>query len=36
MKVIENNGYTNYIIKDLGKFSKNFVDEQFELFLKSL
>jgi hypothetical protein len=36
MKVIENNGYKNYIIKDLGKFNKNFVKEQFELFLKSL
>jgi hypothetical protein len=36
MKVIENNGYINYVVKDLGKFKKKFVEEQFELFLKSL
>ncbi len=36
MKVIENNGYTYYIVKDIGSYKKKFVEEQFELFLKSL
>jgi hypothetical protein len=34
IKVIENNGYNSYIIKDIGKFSKKFVEKEFEKFLK--
>lgn len=29
-------GYTPYIIKDLGKYNKKFVEEQFNLFLKHI
>jgi hypothetical protein len=34
--VIENNGYVPYVVKDLGKFNKKFVEEAFQLFLFSL
>lgn len=34
--VIENNGYVPYVVKDLGKFNKKFVEETFQLFLFSL
>ena len=29
-------GYTPYIIKDMGKYNKKFVEEQFNLFLKNI
>ena len=32
MDVIKDNGYVAYVIKDMGKHNKNFVEEQFELF----
>lgn len=32
---IEFAGYTPYIIKDLGKYNKEFVEEQFNLFIKN-
>jgi hypothetical protein len=35
-KIIIENGYTYYIVKDLGKFNKKFVEEQFNLFLHRL
>jgi hypothetical protein len=31
--VIKNNGYTYHIVKDMGKFNKQFVDGQFWLFI---
>jgi len=34
--VIENNGYVPYVVKDLGKFNKKFIEEAFQLFLFSL
>ena len=34
---IINAGYTPYVIKDIsGKFNKEFVEEQFNLFMKTL
>jgi len=35
-KIIINNGYTYYIIKDLNSYNKNFVIEQFYLFIHKL
>lgn len=35
-KIILDNGYTYYIVKDMGKFSKNFVQDQFNLFIHKL
>ena len=32
MDVIKNNGYEVYIIKDMGKHNKQFVEKQFEVF----
>ncbi len=32
-KIIIENGYTYYIVKDLGKFNKSFVENQFHLFI---
>ena len=34
IKEIENKGYLPYIIKDMGKFNKKFVEKQFDSFLK--
>lgn len=34
LKEIANYGYTSYIIKDMGKYNKQFVEEQFEIFIK--
>lgn len=34
LKEIKNCGWTSYIIKDLGKYNKDFVQEQFEIFKK--
>ena len=35
-KIIIDNGYTYYIVKDMGKFNKEFVKEQFYLFIHKL
>lgn len=35
-KIILDNGYTYYIVKDIGKFNKEFVQEQFNLFIHKL
>lgn len=35
-KIIINNGYTYYVIKDLKSYNKNFVIEQFNLFIHKL
>ena len=35
-KIIIANGYTYYIVKDMGKFNKEFVQEQFNLFIHKL
>ena len=35
-KIIIDNGYTYYIIKDLGGFNKNFVENKFNLFIHNL
>lgn len=35
-KIIIDNGYTYYIVKDMGKFNKEFVQEQFNLFIHKL
>ena len=32
-KIIQSNGYKYYTIKDLGKFNKQFVDNEFNLFI---
>lgn len=32
-QIINDNGYQYYIVKDIGKFNKKFVQEQFDLFL---
>ena len=34
IKEIENAGYKPYVIKDMGKFDKLFVEQQFSIFLK--
>lgn len=34
IKEIENKGYLPYIIKDMGKYNKKFVEKQFASFLK--
>jgi hypothetical protein len=31
--VIKNNGYSYHIVKDMGKFDKEFVEHQFRLFI---
>lgn len=36
LKEIKNKGYTPYIIKDMGKHNKEFVEKQFEELLKIL
>ena len=36
IKEIQNYGYTPYIIKDMGKYNPNFVEEQFNIFLKNI
>lgn len=33
MDVIEKMGYTPYIIKDMGKYNKKFVEQEFEIFM---
>ena len=33
MDIIEKMGYTPYIIKDMGKFNKKFVEQEFEIFM---
>jgi len=35
-KIIEKYGYRPYTVKDMGKFNKNFVEQEFELFRLSL
>ena len=35
-KIIIDNGYTYYTIKDLGSFNTNFVENQFNLFIHKL
>ncbi len=32
-KIIMDNGYTYYTVKDLGGFNKNFVENEFNLFI---
>jgi len=31
LKIIKNNGYEPYVIKDMGKFNKKFVEDQFDI-----
>lgn len=31
--IIEKAGYIPYIIKDMGKYNKNFVEQEFEIFM---
>ena len=33
ISVIEKYGYTAYIIKDMGKYNKTFVEQEFEIFM---
>jgi hypothetical protein len=33
MDMIEKKGYTPYIIKDMGRYNKKFVQQEFEIFL---
>ena len=35
-KIIIDNGYTYYTVKDLGKFNKKFVENEFNLFIHKL
>ena len=35
-KIIINNGFNFYIVKDMGKANKKFVQEQFNLFIHKL
>jgi hypothetical protein len=32
MAIIYNYGYTPYVIKDMGKYNKAFVEQEFEIF----
>ena len=33
ISIIEKYGYTPYIIKDMGKYNKTFVEQEFEIFM---
>lgn len=33
ISIIEKYGYTAYIIKDMGKYNKTFVEQEFEIFM---
>lgn len=35
LKIIEKYGYQAYIIKDMGRYNKNFVETQFDMFILS-
>ncbi len=36
IKEIKEKGYTPYVIKDMGKTNRKFVDDEFEKFLNSI
>lgn len=36
LKIINEHGYTPFIVKDLGKYNKKFVEAEFNRFLKTL